>query len=61
MVAEEYCCYHYPHFNRGRIFMMQGEVAEAVRSFELALRHEPDYAPALRALEYIRGQGLQPI
>lgn len=54
MRAKRYCCYQYPHFNLGRIQVMQGKLAEAKRSFERALSHEPDYEPARRALEIIR-------
>ncbi len=59
--ADRYCCYHYPHFNLGRVLWMQGEVESAIKSFENALAHQSDYAPALEALAYIRSQGLAPL
>ena len=61
IAAERYCCYHYPHFNLGRILWMKGKVTAAIQAFEKALAHQSDYAPALEALEYIREQGLAPI
>jgi Tfp pilus assembly protein PilF len=59
--AKRYCCYQYPHFNIGRVLLLKGRVAEAKRWFESALAYEPDYEPALRALELIREHGLEPI
>lgn len=61
MQAKRYCCYQYPHFNLGRIQLMQGKLAEAKRSFERALSHEPDYEPARKALELIRPYLREPI
>ena len=54
MAAKRYCCYQYPHFNMGRVLVMQGRIAEAKESFERALSYEPDYLPARQALQYIR-------
>lgn len=54
MGAKRYCCYQYPHFNMGRVLVMQGRLTEARDAFERALSYEPDYLPAQRALEYIR-------
>ena len=55
--AKRYCCYQFPHFNLGRVFLMQDRMDDARRSFERALEYEPDYLPAEQALEYIRAQG----
>ncbi len=57
MRAKRYCCYQVPHFNLGRILLMKGRLEEAKRSFERALGYDPDYLPALKALEDIRKQG----
>ncbi len=54
MEAKRYCCYQYPHFNMGRVLVMQGRLTEARDAFERALAHEPDYLPARKALEYLR-------
>ncbi len=52
--AKRYCCFQYPHFNLGRVLLMKGWVEEAARAFERALSYDPDYLPALEALEVIR-------
>lgn len=59
MAAKRYCCYQFPHTNLGRVLLGQGRMAEAKRAFERALTHEPDYAPALLGLKYIRDQGFE--
>ena len=51
--AKRYCCYQFAHFNLGRVRVLQGNFAAARRSFEQALRHDPDYQPARMALEYL--------
>ena len=57
MRAKRYCCYQFPHFNLGQILLEKGRMAEAERAFERALGYDPDYLPALKALELIRAQG----
>ena len=54
MVAKNYCCYFFPHFNMGRIHVARGEYGEALREFEEALRIEPRYLPARIAIEAIK-------
>ena len=54
--AKRYCCYQFAHFNLGRVRVMQGNFAAARRSFEKALRHDPDYPAARMALEYLDRQ-----
>ena len=51
--AKRYCCYQFAHSNLGRVRLMQGNFQAARRSFERALRHDPDYLPARMALEYL--------
>ena len=53
MQAKRYCCYQFPHFNMGRILLIQGLIEKAERAFERALSYEPDYLPARKALEYV--------
>ena len=53
IAAKRYCCYQFAHFNLGRVRFMQGDLGAARRSFEEALRHEPDYPAARMALEYL--------
>ncbi len=52
--AKRYCCYQFPHFNLGQILLKKGQVEEARRLFERALKYDPDYVPAKEALEEIR-------
>ena len=51
--AKRYCCYQFAHFNLGRVRVMQGNFHAARRSFERALRLDPDYQAARMALEYL--------
>ena len=59
IAAKRYCCYQFAHGNLGRILLAQGKVNEAKRSFERALEHDPNYAPALIGLEYIKQSGMR--
>jgi Tfp pilus assembly protein PilF len=56
--SKRYCCYHFPHFNLGRIYLDKGNVAEARRLFGRALEFDPDYLPAKLGLEEIRKRWL---
>ena len=59
IAAKRYCCYQFPHFNLGRVLLEQGKLREAQRSFERALEHDPNYLPALQALEFMKRHGLK--
>lgn len=59
--AKRYCCYQFPHYNLGRVLFAQGKIEEAKRAFERALQHDPQYLPALRALETIKQRGLKAV
>ncbi len=59
--AKRYCCYQFAHFNLGRVRVMQENFAAARRSFEKALRHDPDYQAARMALEYLDKRFGQPL
>jgi Tfp pilus assembly protein PilF len=59
--AKRYCCYQFPHFNLGRVWLEQGRIGEAARAFERALEYDPNYLPALQGLEVIRRSGLKPL
>ena len=52
--AKRYCCYHFANLNLGQILLKKGRVVEATRMFERALKFDPDYGPAKKALEKIR-------
>ena len=59
--AKRYCCYQFPHFNLGRVRAMEGNIDAARRSFEQALRHDPDYLPARMALEVLDAEIGKPL
>ena len=51
----------FPHFNLGRVHVLQGNFLAARRSFERALEHDPDYLPARMALEYLDAEFGKPL
>ena len=57
IAAGRYCCYQYPHFNLGRIFLIEGRIDAARRAFERALEIDPGYLLALQGLALIREHG----
>ena len=59
--AKRYCCYQFPHYNLGRVRLVQGDLDAAKRSFERALRHDPDYLPARIALEILDAEIGKPL
>ncbi len=59
--AKRYCCYQFAHFNLGRARLMQGSLDTARRSFEQALRHDPEYLPARKALDYLDAEFGKPL
>ena len=59
--AKRYCCYQFAHFNLGRVRLVQGKLDAARRSFEQALRHDPDYLPARMALEHLEAEIGKPL
>ena len=61
MRAKRYCCYQYPHYNMGRIYLRKKMYNKAMREFQKALAIDPDYAPASKALEQLRQSGMQEI
>lgn len=54
MKVSEYCCYFFPHFNLGRVYLFKGQCSKALAEFEEALKIGPNYLPALLALEYFK-------
>ena len=61
MRAKRYCCYQFPHFNMGRVLLMRGQLEKAKQYFERALSYDPEYLPALQALEYLRSREGEPL
>lgn len=61
MRAKRYCCYQYPHYNMGRIYLGKKMYKKAMREFQKALAIDPDYTPAAEALERLRQSGMEEI
>ena len=59
IASKRYCCYEFPHFNLGRVLLMQGKIDAARRAFQASLTANPQYLPALIALEYLKEGKLQ--
>jgi len=55
-VAKRYECYFYPHFNLGRIYEGTGKVFEALREYSEAVRLNPGYKVALRAMRRLESK-----
>ncbi|MBC7543223.1 MAG: tetratricopeptide repeat protein [Candidatus Sericytochromatia bacterium] len=53
LVAKRYDCYHYAHFNLGRVYEASGDLARAREHFVQALVLAPGYHPAERALQAV--------
>ena len=56
--AKRYCCYQFPHFNMGRVFLDQGRLVDAKQAFERTLAIDPEFEAARRGLEIIKEHGL---
>ncbi|MFQ5542593.1 MAG: tetratricopeptide repeat protein, partial [Candidatus Binatia bacterium] len=50
MRAKRYCCYQFPHFNMGRIYLKKKMYEKAREEFKKSLAIDPDYFPASEAL-----------
>jgi tetratricopeptide (TPR) repeat protein len=61
MRAKRYCCYQFPHYNMGRIYLRKNMYQKARREFQKSLAIDPDYAPASEALELLKQSGMQEI
>lgn len=57
MRAKRYCCYQFPYFNLGQVFMLKGKEKEARKLFKKALEIDPSYEPARQALQLLRKKG----
>src|SRR5258708_15306125 len=56
MLAKRYESPWFPHFNLGRIWEKRFEYEEALKEFGLSLEQKPDFEPARKALERVRGK-----
>jgi Tfp pilus assembly protein PilF len=59
MQAKRYCCYQFPHFNMGMIYLKKKMFEKAKEEFEKALTFDPSYAPAREALEKLKQSGMK--
>jgi len=61
MRAKRYCCYQFPHFNMGRIYLNKKNYEEAKQEFDKSLAIDPKYLPAKDALELLEKAGIKGI
>jgi tetratricopeptide (TPR) repeat protein len=54
--APRYESYCFPHMNLARAYEARRQWSAAIREFELALRHNPNYQPAKQGLARLRAQ-----
>ena len=58
--AKRYCCYQFPHFNLGRIYLKKKLYEKARDEFKKALEIDPTYEPAQAGLELLKELGIEP-
>ena len=59
MRAKRYCCYQFPHYNLGRIYLKKKMFEKAREEFKKSLAIDPDYFPAREALEILKESGVE--
>ena len=59
MRAKRYCCYQFPHFNMGRIYLKKKMFEKAREEFQKSLAIDPSYAPAREVLELLKESGMK--
>jgi tetratricopeptide (TPR) repeat protein len=57
--AKRYCCYQFPHFNLGRIYLYKKRYDKARQEFEKSLEIDPGYLPAREGLEILKALGFK--
>jgi tetratricopeptide (TPR) repeat protein len=55
--AKRYCCYQFPHFNLGRIYLKKKMYERAREEFKKSLLADPEYLPAREGLETLKALG----
>ena len=55
MEAPRYEARAYPHFNLATVYEKRGKLLEAAQHYGLALKEQPDYAQAYKALRRLQG------
>ncbi len=61
MNAKRYCCYQFPHYNLGMIYLQKQMVDKAREEFKKSLAIDPDYFPASEALKLLKESGVKDI
>ncbi|MEE8075948.1 MAG: tetratricopeptide repeat protein [Candidatus Binatia bacterium] len=61
MNAKRYCCYQFPHYNLGMIYLQKQMVDKAREEFKKSLAIDPDYFPASEALKLLNESGVKDI
>jgi len=59
MRTKRYCCYQFPHFNLGRIYLKKKMYEKARQEFEKSLEIDPNYLPALEGMEILKALGFK--
>ena len=59
MRAKRYCCYQFPYFNLGRIYVKKKMFEKAREQFRKSLEIDPSYEPALEVLELLKEAGIK--
>lgn len=59
ITAKRYCCYQYPHFNLGRIYLNRKDYERAREEFQKSLAIDPEYAPAQEGLRLLKALGFE--
>jgi tetratricopeptide (TPR) repeat protein len=54
ITAKRYASYEFPHLNLGRVYEQKGDWGQAIDEYRLALKVNPAYALASRALKRIQ-------
>jgi tetratricopeptide (TPR) repeat protein len=57
--AKRYCCYQFPYFNMGRIYLKKKLYEKARDEFNKSLEIDPDYQPAREGLELLKHLGVE--
>jgi tetratricopeptide (TPR) repeat protein len=57
--AKRYCCYQFPYFNLGRIYLKKKLYEKAREEFKKSLEIDPDYEPAHQGLELLKELGFE--
>lgn len=52
--APRYDARYYPHYNLGRVYERLGDVIDAIAEYKKAAELDPDYQPALQAVERLQ-------